>query len=77
MWVPAQRRRSPPKLPDRLEKPLSMSKRNTELLEIGLGQFRKDLEIDRVVAKERLVLSEAHFVKPGPDFHGAPRKMKL
>ena len=27
-----------------------------ELLKIGLGQFWKDLEIDGVVAKERLVL---------------------
>ena len=54
-----------------------MSKRNTELLEIDLRQFRKNLEIDSVVTKKRLVLVEAQFAKPSPDFHGAPRKMEL
>jgi hypothetical protein len=54
-----------------------MSERNAELLEIRLRQLRKNLEIYGVVTKKRLVLVEAQFAKPIPDFHVAPREMDL
>ena len=47
-----------------------MPERNTELLEIDLGQLRKDIGVDFTRAKECLVLSEAETSEPTPDIHG-------
>jgi hypothetical protein len=51
-----------------------LPERDTELLEIDLGQLRQDIGVDFIRAKKRLILSEAQSSEPTPDIHvRAPR----
>jgi hypothetical protein len=46
-----------------------MPQRNADFLEVRLGQFRQDFEVDVVLAERVLVLAETEVSQPITDVH--------
>src|SRR5262249_12965011 len=57
---------------DRAQHPLAVAEHYPELLEIRLGQFGQNLEIDRVFAKDRFILRQIETAQPLGNVHGLP-----
>ncbi len=58
----------------RAQDPLAVPEEDAELFEIRLGQFGQRFEVNRVVAKNSLVLPEPETAQPLGDIHGvSPR----
>jgi len=58
---------------DRSKHLLAMSEQHAELFEVGLGQLRQDFEVDRIVAKGRLISLQTQAAQPSADVQRLPR----
>ncbi len=63
-------RRITGKLPDRAQHLQPVPERNTEVLEVLIGQLRQNVAVDFIVAECRFILAEAETSQPIPDIHG-------
>jgi len=48
---------------------LAVPERNTEVLEVMIGQLRQNLAVDFILAKRDLVLTKPETSQPTPDVH--------